>query len=76
MIQKHERTILHLGRHKNAKHKRVNCPNCGSRVIDAGRDTDTEVHELMQYESWEADYYMKCWKCKAIIGLKKLNRVS
>ncbi|OPX90231.1 MAG: hypothetical protein A4E53_01117 [Pelotomaculum sp. PtaB.Bin104] len=54
-------------------HKRVQCPHCGSRIIDAAKNTHSEVRLAATAGPWQADYYTKCWHCKAEVGLKKLN---
>ncbi len=53
--------------------KQLGCPLCGSRIIDADEKVKSEVRAYKQAKKWKADYYMKCWKCKSNIGLKKLN---
>ena len=69
-----ERPDLHLVATRKIKHN--TCPKSPRRVADAGENTDSELHEVKQSEAWEADYYMKCWNCKTVIGLKKMNQVS
>lgn len=65
---------LHLV--EKRKYKHIRCPKCGRRVADAAGEIDTEVYEINQTGTWKADYYMKCWNCKTVIGLKKPNQVS
>ena len=53
------------------KAKPIECPCCGNeRLIDAGVHTNTEAKIADEYHC-EADFYIKCWKCKREIGLKK-----
>jgi len=54
--------------------KKLNCPFCNHRVIDADVTVISEVRVCDPRELWPADYYIKCWSCKKEIGLKKLNR--
>jgi len=58
----------------NRRHKQLICPNCGSRLIDEGINTDTELWVVSEENDFEADYYAKCRTCKHEIGIKKLNR--
>jgi DNA-directed RNA polymerase subunit RPC12/RpoP len=69
-------TERHVKQRYSPQYKRINCPKCGRRVADADDEIDTEVHEINQTAAWRADYYVKCWKCKAQLGFKKLNLVS
>ncbi len=51
--------------------KKLKCPLCKKRVIDAGPTVKSEVRVVEPDENWEADYYTKCRCCKNEIGLKK-----
>ena len=57
--------------------KTVRCPCCGGRVLDAAGNVDTEVKvvklsdPLLEQELWQPDYYIKCWKCKAKLAIRK-----
>lgn len=53
--------------------KRLQCPNCGARLIDQAENTRSEVRLITQSGAWNPDYYAKCWNCKKEVGLKKLN---
>lgn len=55
---------------KQLIHKRIQCPHCGSRIIDADSDIDSEVRVIKESDQWRPEYYTKCWNCKAEIGLK------
>jgi len=49
----------------------VECPLCDNkRIIDKGSLTDVEAKPADEEYS-ESDFYIKCWKCKTEIGLKK-----
>lgn len=51
--------------------KQIKCPICNRRLIDAEESVESEVRVFNPAETWKADYYLKCWKCKSNIGLKK-----
>lgn len=55
------------------KKVRLNCPRCGRRVIDSDGNVKTELREVTGSTQWQPDYYEKCKKCGAEIGIKKLN---
>ncbi len=55
--------------------KQIKCPICNRRLIDAEESVESEVRVFNPAETWKADYYFKCWKCKSNIGLKKLNNL-
>ena len=49
----------------------VQCPCCeNKRIIDKGVLTVAEAKPADE-EHIHSDFYIKCWKCKAEIGLKK-----
>jgi phage FluMu protein Com len=56
--------------------KQLRCPICNRRLIDAEVNIETELRAFDPAMVWKADYYLKCWKCKSSIGLKKINKVS
>ena len=58
----------------NRRRKQLACPNCGSRLIDEGISTDTELWVVNEGSDYEADYYAKCKTCKKEIGIKKINK--
>lgn len=57
----------------------VPCPHCGSRLLDADKGVQTITKVINPYDPgpppnrWVPDYYIKCWRCKKKIGLKKVN---
>ena len=57
----------------------VPCPNCDSRLLDAEKGVQTLTKVINPHDPgppksrWVPDYYIKCWKCKQKIGLKKVN---
>lgn len=53
--------------------KRVECPKCGSRLMDESIHTSSELRVMEDGVPWEADYYPKCKVCKAEIGVKKIE---
>lgn len=53
--------------------KRVECPKCGSRLMDESIHTSSELRVMEEGIAWEADYYPKCKVCKAEIGVKKIE---
>lgn len=54
-------------------HKEIKCPCCGYRLIDADRKIITEACAVDQVNKMEADYYVKCKKCKKEIGIRKIK---
>lgn len=55
--------------------KKLMCPICGARIVDASEYTISELRVVEEKElKWVADYYQKCKKCKKEIGIKKLNK--
>lgn len=53
----------------------VTCPVCSSRLIDTMPGTITEARPIKRAADWPAaDYYPKCWRCKHIIGIKRLRQ--
>ncbi len=55
----------------------IRCPGCGARLIDAANGTvyhQTQV-KLAPCES-EADFLVKCQRCKKIIGFTKVSQKS
>lgn len=62
--------------------KEVYCPLCRSRIIDAENSVYTELrvidpkgHDPPQ-QSWKPDYYVKCWKCKSEVALRKISLLN
>lgn len=57
----------------------VGCPRCGRRIFDAESSTKSEIRDLDDKKNavlsrgWKPDYYVKCWKCKARIGIRKVG---
>lgn len=51
--------------------KRLTCPLCGWRLIDAGPETNLKMTLPDDPEYPNADAYMKCSKCNRQIGIKK-----
>lgn len=67
-----------INSHKKNKYqvyqrKRVECPKCGSRLMDESIYTSSELRIMEDDVPWEADYYPKCKVCKAEIGVKKIE---
>ena len=63
--------------------KPVQCPLCGSRILDEEEHVSTQTKAVKPndpdppFSSWPPDYYIKCWKCKAKIALRKIeNRTA
>ncbi len=58
--------------------KQMECPKCGRRILDAESSISSEVKDLDDKRNeallrgWKPDYYVKCWKCKAHIGIRKI----
>lgn len=57
---------------KRLKRKHIQCPKCGSRIIDASLSTVTELKALSGTDP-AADYYIKCNSCNAELSLRKLG---
>jgi len=54
--------------------KRIPCPACPfERLIDAGEYIRSKTYAPGDEGYLEADYYQKCSKCKADIGIKKIE---
>jgi len=58
--------------------KEILCPICRCRIMDSyyGVQTDLAIHQPPEgYEAlkptWKPDYLIKCWKCKALIALRR-----
>ena len=49
------------------------CPTCGRRICDADSQVviRTKITREKSNKKYPADYYIKCWKCKTTIGIKK-----
>ena len=60
-------------REHNHKHqrKRISCPVCKYRIIDEGIGMTSTLHIMEEGDVWEGDYYTKCQKCNAEIGIRK-----
>jgi len=54
--------------------KKLMCPICGARIVDASEHTVSELRVVKEELKWIADYYQKCKKCKKEIGIKKINK--
>ncbi|MDE6210168.1 MAG: hypothetical protein K2M73_10925 [Lachnospiraceae bacterium] len=57
--------------------KKLLCPQCGGRLIDTEGTVKSETRAIdFRYDNsmgkWIPDYYLKCWKCKANIGIRKV----
>jgi len=52
--------------------KELRCPNCKKRLIDEGSKTESKIL-IVNDEEDVADYYLKCERCKNLIGIKKIN---
>lgn len=56
------------------KRKRLYCPECGARLIDAAWNNNSELRAEQNIRGgWKADYYQKCNKCKKQIGIRKVS---
>lgn len=55
------------------KRKHIQCPKCGTRIIDAALTTVAELRPVPAKPAQQADFYMKCKNCSAELGLKKLG---
>ena len=56
------------------KQDKIPCPNCGfDRLIDTGTNTRSQTYLPDDPGYEDADYYQKCGRCKARIGIRKLN---
>ena len=56
--------------------KKIECPVCGSRLMDKNEEVITEEKEMNMVEtntSWNPDFYQKCWKCGRNIGIRKVS---
>jgi len=53
--------------------KQIQCPKCGSRIIDAATEIHTEIRALSEKVKQISDYYMKCERCGVEIGIRKLR---
>lgn len=58
--------------------KKILCPRCGRRLIDTESTVKSEIKDMDSkcetlYDRWVPDYYVKCWKCKAHIGIRKIG---
>ena len=54
-------------------HVTIVCPTCGSRLCDCDSQVErkTKITRVFKNKRIPADYYLKCWKCKTTVGLKK-----
>lgn len=56
--------------------KIIPCPKCGSRVLDSEADVHTQTKLIDPHnpsppkEQWPTDFIVKCWRCKARIGVR------
>lgn len=63
----------------NILKKEIYCPICHSRIIDSEVDVHTELRVVKTQghsppqNLWVPDYYIKCWKCKSEVGLRKIH---
>lgn len=56
------------------KAKILRCPVCGARLIDAAKNITTELRPEEDVQTgWQPDYYQKCYKCKKLIGIRKVS---
>lgn len=58
--------------------KQLLCPQCGRRLMDTETSVKSETRVMDSpkdaiLEKWIPDYYLKCWKCKARIGIRKVG---
>ena len=59
--------------------KQVFCPRCQSRIFDAEDGVHTELKVVNPeganplQSSWRPDFYIKCWKCKTEVALRKIS---
>lgn len=59
--------------------KEVLCPICRSRIIDAEDGVHTELRVVkpnvtdLSQPTWRPDFYIKCWKCKSEVELRKIS---
>lgn len=56
----------------------LSCPRCGRRLMDAESSVKSETRDMDSNREfflnrWMPDYYVKCWKCKAHIGIRKVG---
>ena len=54
------------------------CPRCGRRLIDAESSVRSEMRDMESdreafLKRWVPDFYMKCWNCKAQVGIRKVG---
>jgi len=66
-------------KHKRAQnrphlHHRLPCPACHfERLIDTGQHTKSQTFTAGEPGYNDADYYQKCFCCKAEIGIRKIE---
>lgn len=55
--------------------RRVTCPTCGWRLIDACHREPIDIADLRssQEVSWEPDFVARCQRCKNEFGIRKKN---
>jgi predicted RNA-binding Zn-ribbon protein involved in translation (DUF1610 family) len=53
--------------------QRLPCPACGFRIIDARLQNKSELHVMRKGDLWDGDYFVKCFSCKAEIGIRKIE---
>jgi hypothetical protein len=55
-------------------HQRLQCPACHfERLIDTGQQTKSLTYMAGDPGYNDADYYQKCFSCKAEIGIRKIE---
>lgn len=53
--------------------KQLECPCCMARLIDENKKTVSKARLVKNFDKEEADYYLKCRKCKKEIAIIKIS---
>ena len=60
--------------HRRRNRPRLPCPACAfERLIDTGEFIRSKTYASEDEGYLDADYYQKCSKCKADIGIKRIE---
>lgn len=53
-------------------HKPIKCPLCGRRLMDENFTSNSQII-INPIDDGDADYYLKCPKCTAEVGIRKIE---
>ena len=69
----HQTSRKKKGHGHKYQRKQLICPICKYRIIDEGINTSSALHVMEDDDQWEGDYYTKCHRCNAEVGVKKIE---